>query len=106
MFVITGVKARVVSKTLTLKDFIRMDPDQKVSIIHTKDSLPIPEKEKVSQCEDKLEDYNKGRPNEGKRHKCNECWKMFTQNSGLIQRQRIHTGEKRYECYHCGKAFY
>lgn len=28
---------------------------------------------------------------------------MITQNSGLIQHQRIHTGEKHYECYHYGK---
>lgn len=51
-FVIIGIKARFVSKTLTLKDFVRMDPDQKVSNIHTKDSLPIPKKKEVSQHED------------------------------------------------------
>lgn len=80
-----------------------MNPDQKVSKIHTKDSIPIPEKEKVSQYEDQLEDY-KGRPTEGRQYKCNEYGKMFTQNSGLVQHQRIHTGEKRYEWDHCEKA--
>lgn len=31
IFIIIGIKARAVSKALTLKDFVRMDPDQKVS---------------------------------------------------------------------------
>lgn len=83
IFVIIGIKARYVSKTLTLEDFIRMAPDQKASNIDTKDSLPIPEKEEVSQHEDQLEDY-KGRSTKDRRYKCNDCQKMFTQNSSLI----------------------
>nr|XP_019569705.1 PREDICTED: zinc finger and SCAN domain-containing protein 31-like isoform X1 [Rhinolophus sinicus]XP_019569707.1 PREDICTED: zinc finger and SCAN domain-containing protein 31-like isoform X1 [Rhinolophus sinicus] len=47
----------------------------------------------------------RGHPTGERRHRCSECGKNFTQNSVLIQHQRIHSGEKPYECEECGKTF-
>ncbi|KAB1264640.1 Zinc finger protein 621, partial [Camelus dromedarius] len=38
-------------------------------------------------------------------YQCKECGKAFTQKIASIQHQRVHTGEKPYECKVCGKAF-
>uniref|UniRef100_A0A8B9XTB6 Zinc finger protein 8 n=1 Tax=Bos mutus grunniens TaxID=30521 RepID=A0A8B9XTB6_BOSMU len=38
-------------------------------------------------------------------HACKECGKAFSQNSSLVQHERIHTGHKPYKCAECGKSF-
>nr|Q6ZRF7.1 PUTATIVE PSEUDOGENE: RecName: Full=Putative zinc finger protein 818 [Homo sapiens]BAC87353.1 unnamed protein product [Homo sapiens] len=40
-----------------------------------------------------------------KRSLTNVCGKVLSQNSHLVNHQRIHTGEKSYRCHECGKAF-
>ncbi|XP_054440712.1 zinc finger protein 37 homolog [Pteronotus mesoamericanus] len=39
-----------------------------------------------------------------KPYECNECGIAFSQKSHLVVHQRTHTGEKPYECIQCGKA--
>uniref|UniRef100_A0A8C3IBQ3 C2H2-type domain-containing protein n=1 Tax=Chrysemys picta bellii TaxID=8478 RepID=A0A8C3IBQ3_CHRPI len=38
-------------------------------------------------------------------YQCSECGKHFTTNSALFQHQRNHTGERTYKCSECGESF-
>nr|XP_020851058.1 zinc finger protein 345-like [Phascolarctos cinereus] len=40
-----------------------------------------------------------------KPYECKECGKSFNCKSSITDHQRVHTGEKPYECTECGKAF-
>ena len=39
------------------------------------------------------------------RHLCKTCGKSFPSNSHLINHERVHTGEKPFDCDVCEKAF-
>lgn len=40
-----------------------------------------------------------------KRYKCNDCGKLFLENSKLKRHKLVHTGEQPYSCQYCNKKF-
>ncbi|KAM8802399.1 zinc finger protein 37 homolog [Rhynchonycteris naso] len=73
---------------------------------HTKwDKLKTGEKhEKSSSQSTSLAKYDTTQA-KVKPYECNQCGKVLSHKQGLVDHQRIHTGEKPYECNECGIAF-
>ena len=41
----------------------------------------------------------------GRNHKCSQCYKAFSRKAIIEVHQRIHTGDKPFECSHCDNTF-
>ncbi|XP_006835132.1 PREDICTED: zinc finger and SCAN domain-containing protein 30 [Chrysochloris asiatica] len=76
-------------------------------------SKKIPTKETVLECNQREGNFSlnsnfviqQGVHTGDKSYECFDCGKAFLQSSKLIRHQRIHTGERPYACKECGKAF-